>query len=270
MDKPLPQFKVTKIMDVGADHPIVKRLLLQFSHIIESGLIDLPNSAKDRVKALLFDLVQHMLRTEEALHHYAELEDTALKRLAEVKNEHDRVYSFDDPTLELTKHFENFLIHAVIGVRDTCKMASAITGEKITGPKDLITSLARVFTADTAVLEWLEDNKNWGKQLFDLRALSEHGGLDVQRFDVIGFKDDAPVVRLPQLATPYITLREYLNQTWPRLFFYCEDTVALLLSTKCKFPGVIVDLPENQWESRGGRRYVIELGYCVKQSQPEP
>lgn len=152
MDEKSPHFVIKKILDVGTDSPLVNRVMLQFGEIVDSGFIKLDDSQKQEFKKVLSECTNDLLKAEESVKEYFRIEDSAISKIASGDGiaHQTGAYSFEDPTLDLKKHFEEFLFRAVIAVRRTIKLASIIFKREIKGPEELKRELDRRLPSDSA------------------------------------------------------------------------------------------------------------------------
>jgi len=135
MDEKSPRFVIKKILDVGTGSPLVNRLMLQFGEIVNSGFIKLDDSQKQKFNAILWECMNDLLKAEESVNEYFRIEDSAISKIASPDGIafQTGAYSFEDPTLDLKKHFEEFLFRAVIAVRRTIKLACIVFKKEIKG-----------------------------------------------------------------------------------------------------------------------------------------
>ena len=121
-------FKITKILSSGTANPIVNRLSLQFFDILGRNLLSLSQEDSDKIKKLLFELMKKMLKAEEAKISYLQQEDMAIQKILSkngIKFQQNAI-SYDDPTEDLKKKFEDFLINSAISIRKIVKIADVI------------------------------------------------------------------------------------------------------------------------------------------------
>lgn len=259
MEEKSPHFVIKKILDVGTDSPLVNRVMLQFGEIVDSGFIKLDDSQKQEFKKVLSECTNDLLKAEESVKEYFRIEDSAISKIASGDGiaHQTGAYSFEDPTLDLKKHFEEFLFRAVIAVRRTIKLASIIFKREIKGPEELKRELDRRLPSDSAHRTWIQEDSGWMKDLYDLRGKAEHQLLDMSEFTVFAVKGEKPKIKLPEIKNRLV--RQYMAVTLQNIFGYVEDMTALLLNQECDPSAEIIQLPENERLAHRNFRYIISL-----------
>ncbi|MDO8721930.1 MAG: hypothetical protein Q7J31_06845 [Syntrophales bacterium] len=266
MDEKSPQFVIKKILDVGVDHPLVNRVMLQFCDIADSGFINLDQEQKDEFKKVLWECTNDLLKAEESVTNYLTIEDAAIAKIASpdgVKHQ-AHAYSFEDPTLTLKKHFEEFLFRAVIAVRRTFKVASIVFKKEIRGPEDLKKELNRCLPSDSVHRNWIEEDSSWMRDLYDLRGKAEHQVLEMSDFSVLSIEGQKPKIKLPEIKNPSSLVRQYISVSLQNVFGYVEDMTALLLKQGCDPRAEIIQIPENERLAHKNFRYIVFLKQFLK------
>ena len=256
-----PQFKCKKILEDVSD-TLVNRMNLQFLDIIGTNLIRLPPDKIEKFELLLFECMKDLIMAEESKKQYLEKENDAIRTVVQPDGVtfQRHGYSFDDPTFELKKHFETFLIRCVIAIRKTVKLAEEILGVEFEGPRQLKNYLLNNLPPDSPYIKMIQEDSVWIKQLYDLRGKAEHDSLFIEDFDVLVKENQKLQIKLPYLPmVNKATLREYMDVTFENTFTYCEDIVAMLLNMKCDEKIQIVLLPENLRPKHRNFRYVVDL-----------
>ena len=140
MNKKGPEFIFKKIFDHGTRNPIVNRITLQFFDILDTGLIDLSRRRIEDWKNFLFECMKELIKAEESKNAYIIVEDKAIQRISSqdgVKFQ-PHAFNYEDPTENLKRHFEDFLIRCVIAIRKVVKIAEVVFNRSFNKrPRDL-------------------------------------------------------------------------------------------------------------------------------------
>lgn len=264
-------FKIAKALNKGTDNPICNRLSLQFFNILDSGVIAFQKEDdKNKFKSVLFNCMKDVLDCEEYYKNYINLEYNSYKNIMSREGVKFQpiAFEYEDPTFELVRYFESFVIRAIIALRRTIKLAEIIFDKEFGGSKDFLKYIKdnkNNLYQGTMILSMLEEDKTWYKELYDIRGNVEHSDLDILKFDVTIENDNKPIVSLPQFQEKGL-LRDYMKITLQNVFTHCEDVTAFLLSTKCSNSAVIVQLSPEQQPHNSGFRYVLDLNEELKKS----
>lgn len=241
-------FKVTKILNSGTANPIVNRLSLQFFDILGRNLLALSQEDLEKIKKLLFELMKKMLKAEEAKISYLQQEDMAIQKILSkngIKFQQNAI-SYDDPTEDLKKKFEDFLVNCIISIRKIVKIADIIFNKYF---EDCVGSLAkylrRLFDKGSPEVRMIEEDTPWVKKLFELRESVEHDELGLTPFNISLHPDGGVQISIPRLPDEKACIREYIEVTLENCLTFCEDFIALLLNTKCLEGVQIILIPED-------------------------
>jgi len=261
MNKKSPKFKFTKILNQGTNNPIVNRISLQFSDMLDRNLIDLSKQKIEKIKKHLFECMKDLLKAEESKNAYIKIEDQAIQKIKSKNGVRFQRYAFsyEDPTENLKKHFEDFLIRCVIAIRRVVKIAEVVFDKSFDGPRGLKKHLKTLFPESSDEMKMIEDDSVWIKRLYDLRGKAEHDELVIERFDVIISSERNPLIKIPRLVDNGAPIREYIKVTLENCFTFCEDMIAMFLNTKCSKEVQIVLLPENLRPKYRNFKYVLYL-----------
>lgn len=261
MNKKVPEFKLAKILDHGTNNPIVNRISQQFFDILGRNLIELPEQSIEKVKKYLFECMKDLLKAEESKNAYLAEENQAIQKVKSREGVYfqSHAFSYEDPTENLKKHFENFLIRCVIAIRKVVKIAETVFFKKFGGPKDLKKHLKTLFSESSPELKMIEEDSVWIKELYDLRGKVEHDELVIEPFDIAISNNGRPLIKIPRLSTSGAAIREYLDVTLENCFTLCEDMTAMFLNTKCSKEVQIVLVPENLRSRYRDFKYILDL-----------
>lgn len=266
MDGKPGKFVVKKVLDVGVDHPVINRVMLQFCDIVDSGFIKFDKKKKDEFKEVMWECTNDLLKAEESVKSYLAVEDAAIAKIASPGGvQHQtHAFSFEDPTLVLKKHLEDFLFRAVIVIRRTFKIASIVFNKEIKGPEGLKKELNNRLPKDSVHRKWIEEDSGWMKDLYDLRGKAEHQVLEMSEFTVFSVEGEKPKIKLPEIKKPSGCVRQYISVTLHNIFEYVEDMTALLLNQECDSRVEIIQLPENERLAHKNYRYIVFLKQFLK------
>jgi hypothetical protein len=261
MNKKVPEFKITKILDHGTSNPIVNRMSLQFFDILGRNLIDLSEQRIEEVKKYLFECMKDLIKAEESKNAYMTVENQAIQRVMSKEGVQfqPHAFSYEDPTENLKKHFEDFLIRCVICIRKVVKIAEVVFLKSFDGPKDLKRHLSTLFPDSSSEIKMIEEDSVWIKELYDLRGKVEHDELVIAPFDIAISNDGKPLIKIPRLLPSGAPIREYLKITLENCFTFVEDMTAMLLNTCCSKEVQIVLAPDNLRPNYRGFKYVLDL-----------
>lgn len=261
MNKKAPEFKIVKTLDHGTNNPIVNRISLQFFDILGSNLIDLPEERIEKVKKYLFECMKDLIKAEESKNAYMTVENQAIQRIMSEKGVQfqSHAFSYEDPTENLKKHFEDFLIRCVIAIRKVVKIAEAVFLKSFDGPKNLKKYLRTLFPDSSPEIKVIEEDSVWIKKLYDLRGKAEHDELAIESFDVAISDDGRPLIKILRFPSSGVTIREYLEAILENCFTFCEDMTVILLNTRCSKEVQIVLVPENLRPRYRDFKYVLDL-----------
>jgi hypothetical protein len=232
-------FRVTKMFDRGTDSPIVRRIVLQFFAIIESGALTFDAATANAVKSLLFETMRDVGHVEEAVQAYVRREEEALAALCG-GGVHitPNAIQYDDPGVALRKLFGDALMSAVIALRNVPRLATAIVGAALDGGKSW-KKLRRLLDEATARHDpgatWVGEFYSWSEQLVGLRGQFEHPHPPLEITPVRVEVRDGQLhgVHAPRLVQPATPLRDYLEELMPRMVDEMERFIWLFLAEKC-------------------------------------
>lgn len=260
MNSQRPGFKLVKTMNQGTSNPICNRLFLQFSDIIDRNLLKLDKAKADEIKNQLFECMKDLLHCEEIMQNHIKLENDTIDILLNKGGliQENSTIKFDDPTYELIKHFENFLIRSVIALRRTIRIAEICFNQKFDGPKNLLKYLRKALPQDHPDLVMFEKDEGWYKELYDIRGKVEHSCIEINKFDV-EIIDNNAMILLPTLKEKGCLLRDFMKVTLQNVFTYSEDFTAIMFGIICIDNIVIVQVPDNKLEEYRNFKYVATL-----------
>lgn len=252
-------FKLTKILNQGTDNPIINRINLQFSEMLKSGFIQVEETQKDKINSVLFECMKDLISAEESFHSYINLENSEIESISNgnyVRTSNSIQY--DDPTIQLVKFFEMFVMRCVIALRRTIKIAELVLNMKFDGPKKLLSHLKNRFENDKEYLRMLDEDTEWYVELYDIRGAVEHSEININKFEV-DIYDERIAIRIPELAEKRVTLREYMDVTLYNVCSYCEDFIAMIFSLVCFDLVRIIKLQDDDMKDHRNFRYIIYL-----------
>lgn len=261
MNKKVPEFKLTKLLDHGTNNPIVNRISQQFFDILGRNLIDLPEQRIEKVKKYLFECMKDLIKAEESKNAYVMAENQAVQRVMSQEGVQfqSRAYTYEDPTDKLNKHFEDFLIRCVIALRKVVKIAEVVFLKSFDGPKDLKKHLRTLFPDSSPEIKMIQEDSVWIRELYGLRGKVEHDELVIDPFDVTISSNGRPSIKIPRLPSSGATMTDYLKVALENCFTFCEDMTAMLLNTRCSEEVQIVLVPENLRLRYQDFKYVLDL-----------
>jgi hypothetical protein len=234
---------------------------LQFFDILGRNLINLPEQKIEEIKKYLLECMKDLLKAEESKNAYMTAEELAIQKIISQEGVQfqPHAFSYEDPTENLKKHFEDFLIRCVIAIRKIVKIAEVVFSRKFKGLKALKKHLKTLFRDSTSEIRMIEEDSVWIKELYNLRGMAEHDDLVISPFDIAISNDGKRVIRIPRLLPSGFPIREYLRITLENCFTFCEDMTAMLLNTCCSEEAQIALVPENLRPKHRGFKYILDL-----------
>jgi len=245
---------------IGTNNAIFNRIFLQFSQMIKCGAFWIEEEKQQEFSNLLYYLMNEMLKTELTVKEYFKIENDYIKRIEtkEAIIENNTSIIYEDPSFELHKIFEDFLIRSIISIRKFLRVASYIIEVEYKDHRKFVNYIQSKLSVDSHNHKVLGDVAQIIKNIFDFRNLIEHEQLEVERFKIFQNNDNLGV-SLPKIKGKDEYLRDYMYGTIHQLFNYFEDMIALLLKSIYRGLGEIIALPEDKWEENKGFKYKIDL-----------
>ena len=216
----------------------MNRTLFQFCEILDSGLIELPKPKIEEIKRNLLECMKKLITAEEAKNSYLTMEKEAIERLETQKGVKILPHGFryDDPTEDLKKHTEDFLIRCVIALRKIVRVGEIIFDRKFRdNPNNLKKHLSTMFSNSSNEKKMIEHYSMSIAELYGLRGASEHTDLEFLPFEFDIAEDKSSLIKLPRLLLKrkMVIVRRYLEDAFKNCFGFCEDITALCLGTRC-------------------------------------
>lgn len=261
-----PEFQFVKFMDEGTDNPIVNRLMLQFAEMLATNIIHISKEKQEELKKVLFDCGTDLLKAEKYFKKYNEVLNEAVNNIKSgIGFKIDKIaIQYDDPSLELQRLFEEFLIRCVITIRRIKRIAEIILDENLKDHKTFNKRLDELFANDNNYMKMLKEDRVWVKELIDIRGMVEHEELEITNFSVTVGEDGKINIYAPSLKKKKCAVVKYMEVILYNVFSYCEDFTAMLLSLKCNDMCRIVQLPEKLWPEHRGFKYILDLKEEIK------
>ncbi|GAH72513.1 unnamed protein product, partial [marine sediment metagenome] len=171
-----PKFNISKILDDGTANPIINRMSLQFTEILDSGFLKLQIERSNNIKKLLFECMEKLLKAEKAKNSYLLVESKAIDNVSSGKGIEfqKNVTILDDPTTNLKRLFEDFLINCVIAIRKVIKISEIVLDVRIDGPGELKEYLEKEFSNNKKILKMISEDSKWVIELYSFRTAVEH------------------------------------------------------------------------------------------------
>lgn len=205
--------------------------------------------------------MKDLLKAEESKNNFLILESQATKRILFQGgiSFQTHAFSYDDPTEDLRKHFEDFLIRSVIAIRKVVKIAEVIFSKTFKGPENLKKYLKSVFHDMSPEMKMVDEDSIWMKELYNLRGEAEHDQLGLEPFELEILPDGKPLIKPMRLSRNGVPISEYLEVTLDNCFTFCEDMTVMFLNTKCTEMVQIVLIPENLRSKYRDFKYMVDL-----------
>ena len=264
-------FVFKQISDVGSANPIVARLLLQFSEIID--FYNLPKESKDDIKDILHSDIQKRLLACEKIS--VEINDEINKELKNIyegglkTQSQGRVLELPQ-IIRLEERLESYLYNAKSCLRDILKIYNVVfkadfnearydkaviwASEKF-GEKDPITNFLRV------------DHDLWIHKIVKMRNAIEHPGGHSGNLNIINFE-----VNTENTETKILEPMWHLNDEAPNIIRHdlsvftqnalelTEDVVISALEKKGKPPMLeLKEIPEEQRRKEAPIRFKMGI-----------
>lgn len=255
------EFKIFKLLDEGTANPVVNRITLQFYKILNSGCIELAEDKINKIKKVLFECMEKLLKAEVFKKNYDELEEKTINKFSNGKGidfQKNAIF-YDNPINNLKRYFEDFLINCVISIRKIVKISEIILEKKINGPGELRSNLEKIFANDTDIIKMFDEDSQWILELYKLRELVEHDELEIEGFLINKLNYDKVSITAPKILLNKVFVRKYMDITFEDCFTFCEDIIFLLLKKKCSFSADLILLPENIRENYRNFKYTLFL-----------
>jgi hypothetical protein len=201
-----------------------------------------------------------MLKTELTVKEYYSLENSYIKKIEtkEAITENSTSIIYEDPSFELHKLFEDYLIRFINSIRKFLKVSSFIVDKEFRNHGKFVNHILSKLSPQSKNYEALQNIAVSLKEVIDYRNQIEHEELNIERFKIFQENNDFGI-SLPKLKNKDEYLRDYMERTIYQLFNYFEDMIALLLKSIYKGPGEIVALPKEEWDKHKGFKYIIDL-----------
>jgi hypothetical protein len=165
----------------------------------------------EKIKKLLFKLMKKMLKKEEAKISYLQQENLAIQKITSKNgiNFQQNAISYDDPTEDLKKKFEDSLVNSVISIRKIIKIADIIFNENFEDGLGLLSKyLGRLFNKESPDIKMIKEDTPWVKELFELRRLVEHDELELKPFNISLQSDGNVHISIPRIPNEKAFVRE--------------------------------------------------------------
>ncbi len=252
-------FEIRKVLNHGTGSRFLNRLLLQFSEILGSGLVDISHDVRNKVQALLYELAKDLAKAEESFDAYQKLAETAQTSIAngEDVSVQGNAISFNDPTEQLVNLFRDVVIYAAIAHRKLPKIASEILGLELKGGKALHNELVRTLEKDGQDVEWLRKDNEWLGRFYEIRGDIEHEQVSIILAKVDIKNGTSPVLTLPKLGWNSQPLDDYMLTILESLLRHSEDVVVALLARKTRGSVMITRIPQARIDGPAGYRYAL-------------
>lgn len=252
-----PQFFVTKIAGKGTSNIIVARIFLQNERLLKS-VVDIDTTAKEEVVATLFECKKDLLQLEEYKDKYIALEDDWVKQWKKKENirvEPNAVH-FEE-IIGIEEIVKNFLIWGVICLRHLPKLLSPLFGVTVDSLQKSKKYFESKLPQGHPFLKMLDEDSEWVKELYGLRAEAEHKTLKVQNIKLqwVNNKLQAVAPNIPEHGA----VRQYLDVTLHNVFTFCEEFVVNCLIEKMIPMVTVREIPENERDPSCPIRFVETL-----------
>jgi hypothetical protein len=186
-------FVFKKISDHGTANPIVARLGIQTSEII--NFFHIEKDKKDEILDIYMNQVTpRLIRCDEIAKSIAEESekiktDIVSNNLSSQSN--GRIIELPQ-VMDLVNRAETFLYNAKSSLRDIAKIFNSLFNEEITHSRynEIIKVLEKKYGSDSPVVKLLKDDEAWIRNIVDMRNAVEHpsskmGPLNIQNFDLL-------------------------------------------------------------------------------------
>ena len=265
--------KVTKLSDQGTTNPIVARMTVQSSDILDA--FPIKTDVKEKIFSVHLNLCTRLLEMKKfetwLQHEYDEIKSNFLLHGLEKVG----ADAFETPQIiGLETRVETFLQSSKLSIRDCGSFFGMIFGERFGHRFDKIIKWAkRQFGENDDFFKWIEGNGLWIKQVIDMRNALEHptdeprGCLFIQNVDFTfsGGKASGsdPVWFLTgDPPSSLVADTQMLNKN---LLNFAEDLLAISLLKK--YPEVPLDIQEIPLEERDlkcpVRLQLVPRGYLL-------
>lgn len=186
-------FVFKKVSDHGTPNPIVARLGIQTSEII--NFFHIEKDKKDEILDIYMNQVTpRLIRCDEIAKSIAKESekiktDIVNNNLSSQSN--GRIIELPQ-VMDLVNRAETFLYNAKSSLRDIAKIFNSLFNEEITHSRynEIIKVLEKKYGSDSPVVKLLKDDEAWIRNIVDMRNAVEHpsskmGPLNIQNFDLL-------------------------------------------------------------------------------------
>lgn len=262
------QFKIQKLLDVGADNPIVAGLTIGLYDIVKMAQID--EATQDVINTANFNIVQTLTKAEKIGSKICKNIETVMDELNKTGVQ---TQSFERcvnvPSTENLDDVREFLKYCKQSLQELVKIINVFcdTGSSLPRYDKICKKLKEIYgDNDPVYLQMKQDHDGWLRKLLDLRNADEHPDTMIPKgkqlyydFDINWSEEHKKwIVGLPHFYEG-ISVYELVKASIHNIFTFVEEMNILFLQKKMSKMVEICKVPEEQKEKWGGRRYVTQL-----------
>lgn len=258
-------FYFTKISDAGTSNPIVARISVGLSEIVE--IVQLSSESRQKVTDLLFDVSQELLEAEKASVEVIKEIEKIEKQLPEKMRNTPRgmVPNSIDSVLSINRT-RDFLKYAQSAFRKLGHILDIIfrIGNKEHRFLHAAEELSKILPTEAQIFEVIKHYKKWYDKVIDLRNRDEHHRTCkpfLINYEIKSCKECRYLER-PMFydKTP---VYNFLIESSQMLLVFCEDLVLSALIEYLPDPVEIVEIPIDKRNPACPKRFGITLSGMV-------
>lgn len=255
-------WQISKVMDVGTSNPIVARLGMGLSEIIQ--MARLPEEKKVSLRGCCIELMSSLVQAQQAAGPLMdELKSIESKIVSEGVKTQDHGRVIETPGVMKIDDARVFLKYGKQALQNLAKAMGIILDRKFDGPHfHKVKEVARErFGVDNPVVQLIVDDEPWIKELIDLRNEDEHpssGKQFIRGFSISPGEGGSFLVDVPRFYNDSPVLKR-LEVFSHNLLTFSEELLAVSLAQF--FPPIVAlyEIPEEQRDPTAPVRFRLGL-----------
>ncbi len=264
------QFKIQKIMDVGAGHFIVHSLTIGLFEIVNMAQIS--KDEKDTINSMNLKIADYLIKAERiGFDICSSIEEAYTKLKQEGVKTQSNERCVDVPSARDLDKICDFLKYGKQALQELVKIFNLFLQSKVSGPRfdklyEKVCSADGYGKDDPIAIALKKDHDDWLKKFIVLRNTDEHpenrlpkGKQLYYDFDITWSDSDKKwIVRFPHFYEG-TSINELVKTSIHNIFTFVEEMNILFLQKK--MPGIvqILKVSEDQKDKYGGRRFVLDI-----------
>ena len=248
-------FVFQHISDVGASHPLVARIQIGLSELIDHSL--LRQEKKNLLKTLCFDMAQNLLEAEKSCSSF-------LKEIHDIlKSKSSDILLREIPGAKKIQEVKIFLKFIKNTLQLLAKCMEIFLDQKFTGPHfDKILKKANlVYGIDDEVCKTLQEHYEWVEKSITMRNEDEHsmsGKEFVCNFTLSSSKSGQPILVPPKFYNGE-DVYDFTLFVFKNIVIFIEELLAFSLRNHFSPLIDFYDIPEEEIDFKCPKRFRLDL-----------